>query len=129
MKLPAACTLSILLLIQSNSTAQSFEGQWKGTSICQVQHSPCHDEVVVYHISKDDTGSSYTVKANKVINNKEEEMGTLNFTFDDHRQSFLSVDSARGVKWEFKLAGNTMKGTLVFKGLLYRIVELIKDTR
>jgi len=38
--------------------AQSIEGVWKGTSLCQIKDSPCHDETVVYHISKDSTGKS-----------------------------------------------------------------------
>ena len=27
-------------------------GVWKGSSICQIKNSPCHDETVVYYISK-----------------------------------------------------------------------------
>jgi hypothetical protein len=41
-------------------------GTWKGTSICQVKNSPCHDENVVYHISKNkgvDTFLSTEVKS------------------------------------------------------------------
>jgi hypothetical protein len=40
-------------------------GTWKGTSICQVKNSPCHDEVVVYRISKNnDVDAFLTLKLN-----------------------------------------------------------------
>jgi hypothetical protein len=65
--------------------------------------------------------------ANKIVNGKEEDMGTLIFTYDDQKKSFVSVDSARAAKWEFKITGNAMKGTLVYKGDLYRIVDVKKE--
>lgn len=107
--------------------AQSFEGTWKGTSLCQVKNSPCHDEVVVYHVSKNGAGKTFEMVANKIVNGKEEDMGTLIFTYDDQQKSFVSVDSASGAKWEFKITGNAMKGTLVYKGNLYRIVDVKKE--
>ena len=107
--------------------AQSIEGVWKGTSSCQIKSSPCRDEIVVYHISKDSTGKSYEVIANKMVEGKEEHMGTLNFTYDDKQKVFVSVDSARNARWDFKLTGNAMKGTLMYKGDLYRLVDVKKE--
>ena len=86
MKFPRSILLLLILLVGKNVTAQSFEGVWKGTSLCQVKNSPCHDEVVVYYISKDSTGKSYKMNA-----------------------------------------GNEMKGTLMDKGKLYRIVDAKKE--
>lgn len=127
MKFPRSILLLLILLVGKNVTAQSFEGVWKGTSLCQVKNSPCHDEVVVYYISKDSTGKSYKMNANKVVNGKEVDMGPLSFTYDDRQKVFVSVDSERSAKWEFKVTGNEMKGTLMDKGKLYRIVDAKKE--
>jgi stress response protein SCP2 len=129
MKLRILILLLFILLFGKITTAQSFEGKWKGTSLCQVKNSPCHDELVVYHISKNSTGKTYEMIANKVVNGKEEEMGTIVFTFDDQQKTFVSVDSVRNAKWEFRIAGNSMKGTLVYKGNLYRIVDVKRDSQ
>src|SRR5438552_902328 len=116
-----------VLLIGKSAGAQSFEGVWKGTSLCQVKNSSCHDEIVVYHISKDSAGKSYVMNANKIINGKEEDMGALSFTYDDKQKVFVSVDSERNARWEFKITGNTMKGTLIYKGNLSRIVDAKRE--
>jgi stress response protein SCP2 len=127
MKLPALILPLFILLVAKSTNAQTFEGVWKGTSLCQVKNSPCHDEIVVYHISKDSTGKSYEVIANKIVNGKEEYMGTLSFTYDDQQKIFVSVDSASNARWEFKLTGNIIKGTLMYKGDLYRLINVKKE--
>jgi hypothetical protein len=116
-----------ILLFGKSIAAQSFEGVWKGTSLCQIKNSPCHDEIVVYHISKDSSGKSYEMIANKIVNGKEEYMGTIPFSYDDQKKVFVSIDSQRNAKWEFKLTGNEMKGTLMYKDDLYRVVDVKKE--
>jgi len=108
-------------------TAQSFEGIWKGTSLCQIKNSPCHDEIIVYHVSKDSSGKSYEVIANKIVDGKEEYMGTIPFTYNDKQKIFVSVDSVRNARWEFKITGSAMKGTLMYKGDLFRIIDVKKE--
>ena len=127
MKFPALIMLQLVLLVGKSASAQSFEGVWKGTSLCQVKNSPCHDEIVVYHISKNSSGKSYEMNANKIVNGKEEEMGALSFTYDDKQKVFVCVDSVHNAKWEFKITGNTMKGTLLYKGDLFRVVDVKKE--
>ena len=127
MKFQRSVLLLFILIFGKSVTAQSFEGIWKGTSLCQVKNSPCHDEIVVYHISKDSTGRSYEVIANKVVDGKEEYMGTLLFTYNDKQKVFVSVDSVRNARWEFKITGSAMKGTLMYKGDLYRVVDVKKE--
>ena len=127
MKLQYPIVFLLIVLIGNNVNAQSFEGVWKGTSLCQVKNSPCHDEIVVYHISKDSTGRSYDMIANKIVNGKEDYMGTINFIYNAQQKAFVSVDSVRNAKWEFKITGTTMKGTLMYKGDLYRIVDVKKE--
>ena len=119
--------LLFILILGKTVTAQSFEGIWKGTSLCQIKHSPCHDEVVVYHISKDSNGKSYEVIANKIVDGKEDYMGTIPFTYDSKQKVFVSVDSVRNARWEFKITGSAMKGTLMYKGDLFRIIEVKKE--
>ena len=84
MKFQRSILLLFILFFGKTVTAQSFEGTWKGTSLCQIKNSPCHDEIVVYHISKDSTGKSYEVIANKIVDGKEDYMGTIPFTYGIH---------------------------------------------
>ena len=126
MRFQRSILLLFILISGKTVTAQSFEGVWKGTSLCQIKNSPCHDEIVVYHISKDSTGKSYEVIANKIVDGKEDYMGTIPFTYDDKQKVFVSVDSVRNARWEFKITGSVMKGTLMYKGDLYRIIDVKK---
>jgi len=127
MKFQGSILLLFILMFGKTVTAQTFEGVWKGTSLCQIKNSPCHDEIVVYHISKDSTGKSYEVIANKIVDGKEDYMGTIPFTYDVKQKAFVSVDNVRNAKWEFKITGSTMKGTLMYKGDLFRIIEVKKE--
>ena len=127
MKFQRSVLLLFVLIFGKSVTAQSFEGIWKGASLCQVKNSPCHDEIVVYHISKDSNGNSYEVIANKIVDGKEDYMGTIPFTYDSKQKVFVSVDSVRNARWEFKVTGNTMKGTLMYKRDLYRIIDVKKE--
>ena len=127
MNLQRSILLLFILIYGKTVRAQSFEGIWKGTSLCQIKNSPCHDEIVVYHISKDSTGKSYDMIANKIVDGKEAYMGTISFTYDNQQKVFVSVDSARNARWEFRITGNAMKGTLMYKGDLYRVVDVKKE--
>jgi hypothetical protein len=126
MKIRILIVLTFLLAPGKFLTAQSIEGTWKGTSLCQVKNSPCHDEQVIYHITKDSSGNSYKVIANKIIAGKEDYMGTLTFTFVQEG-ILVSIDSVRNARWEFKLTGKKIKGTLVYKNELYRIIDVNKE--
>jgi len=110
--------------VQSQQTPNAFEGTWKGTSLCQVKNSPCHDETVVYYISKTNKTDSFSIKANKIVNGVEEEMGILPFLYDAKKNELNS--SAYG-KWNFKLENGKIKGTLISQGQLYRIIEVSKQ--
>ena len=109
---------------QSVKSATNFEGTWKGTSLCQVKNSPCHDETVVYYISRKNGTDSFSIKANKIVNGVEEEMGILPFVYDSKSNELVS--SAYG-KWTLRIEKDKMKGTLIEKGKLFRIIELSKS--
>ena len=112
------------------TTSDKIEGIWKGTSLCQVKPSACHDENVVYHISKK-SANVYTIQANKIVNGAEEDMGSFDsVVYDETKQTltFIMKDrQGRSNVWLFKLDGMQMHGTLTQETTLFRIVELKKS--
>jgi hypothetical protein len=105
----------------------SLPGIWKGTSICQVKNSPCHDENAVYHIYKPDSLGHYGIQMNKMVNGKEEEMGLLDFIYNSSAQTLISRDEQRNAEWKFIIKGNRIEGTLMYKNQLYRIINVTKQ--
>jgi hypothetical protein len=127
-------TLTIIMQTMKGTAQQaskdSIEGIWKGTSLCQVKPSPCHDENVVYRISKAANGKIYSIQANKIVNGVEEDMGTLAGSYDE-AQHILTVTikdrQDRTNVWLFKVEGKKMHGTLTIdEKTLYRIIEVKK---
>src|SRR5438094_987172 len=124
-----------LLLLTSEAFANSYSsfndslliGTWKGTSICQVRSSPCHDEIAVYHISKGDKSNTFYFTMNKMVNGVEEEMGVLDYIYDSSNNTFTSIDNKRKMIWTFKVKNETMEGTLVYNNILYRVIKLSKS--
>jgi hypothetical protein len=114
-----------IAVASSNDTL--IVGTWKGTSICQIKNSPCHDEIAVYHISKGDKPGTYRFVMNKVVNGAEEDMGIIEYTYDAVANTLTSLDEARKIVWKFKVNGKTMEGTLVYKNELYRIIKLSRE--
>jgi len=124
----------LLLLIMSAAYGRSavfndslIAGTWKGTSICQVKNSPCHDEIAIYHISKGDKPSTYQFVMNKIVNGKEEDMGILQYSYDAVARTLTNIDENRKTTWKFVVKNDTMDGTLFYKGELYRIIKLSKE--
>ena len=100
-------------------------GDWSGESICQVKNSPCHDEKVVYHISKGSGPDRIVVDADKIVDGKPENMGTLDFKYDAKDETLVSEQYGH---WVFYIKGNKMDGTLTnTDGTLYRKVSLTKN--
>jgi hypothetical protein len=124
MTLLLAATL-LLLLQAPQSAAPSVAGAWEGSSLCTVPNSPCHDEHVVYHIKPDAKESArFLIDADKVIDGKEEFMGTIECIFTAEK-SELYCDTAGD--WRFTVKEGTMTGTLNLKnGTLYRKVSVMR---
>ena len=124
-------SLCLALLFAQCATAQKnvaqidtlLVGAWQGTSICQVKNSPCHDEVVVYHISKADSVDRYIIQANKIVNGVEEDMGTLHFDYNAKTNQLVSNEYG---KWTFTINGRKMSGILIVKNETYRIINIEK---
>jgi len=127
--------LSALLLTahscSSQATKDNIEGTWKGTSLCQVKSSPCHDESVICHISKSIKPGTYTVQLNKMVNNAEEEMGMLDFAYNKSSQTLTCIMKDRQQRecvWTFIIKDNQITGTLITEGkILYRKIEVSKN--
>lgn len=110
---------------QNSSQDNSIVGIWKGTSICQIKNSPCHDEIVVYYISKVQGVDTFNIAANKIVNGKEEEMGNIGCKLDRNNSRLLST--AYNSLWTFNFKSDSLNGTLYFRGDLYRIIKLKKQ--
>ncbi|MFL5788479.1 MAG: hypothetical protein ACJ748_10540 [Flavisolibacter sp.] len=127
MKYQTLLPMIAFLLITFISTAQNLEGNWKGTSLCQIKNSPCHDEKVIYHISKKKENNSYQIIASKIVEGKEIDMGTLIFSFDAEKQILYLNNNVQQINWKFKVIGNQMHGTLISNGKLFRIIDLKRE--
>jgi hypothetical protein len=126
MKLKITFIALIILFINLEIAGQdtALIGVWKGTSICQVKNSPCHNEIAVYHISKTSKPQILSMLMNKLVNNQEEEMGTTDYSYDPVHQTLNSINDRPGAHWEFKIRGDSMHGTLMYNNSLYRIIQL-----
>jgi len=99
-------------------------GTWNGTSICQIKNSPCHDETVVYHISKNRGTDSFYINASKIVNGMEREMGILPFVYN--KQANQLTSTAYGI-WAFKIEEAKLEGTLMVNGDLFRKIVVYKS--
>jgi hypothetical protein len=117
------------LFAQGGSTAdpQVVVGVWRGHSVCIVRDSPCHDEVNVYHVSAIPSKPGiYFVSGNKIVDGKEEVMGTGEWKYDAIAH-VLSHEVPHGV-FRLKLEGGKMEGDLKLPdGTLFRQIFLEKD--
>jgi len=128
--------LILTIIMQSVSCSaqvvkDDIQGTWKGTSLCQVKSSPCHDENAIYHISKASNGKTYTMQMNKIVNGVEEEMGASEGIYDEAQHTLTTTTKDRqgrvGV-WLFKIEGKQMHGTLTIdEKTLYRVIEVKKS--
>ena len=126
------CT-NLLLILSSITHAQAkthddslLVGTWKGTSICQVRPSPCNDEIAVCHLTSNHTKNSYHIVMNKVVNEKEEDMGVGDYIFDAGKKTLSYWDEQHKIAFTFHVIGDRMEGTLVYQNKIYRIIKLSK---
>jgi len=112
---------------QLNAGADAVAGVWRGHSVCMVKNSPCHDEVNVYRVSiiREKPGVFF-VSGNKVVDSKEEAMGTGEWTYNSGTH-LLTYEFPRGL-FRLKVEGEKMEGDLKLPdGTLYRQIFLEKD--
>ena len=104
----------------SAQSAGALLGSWKGTSKCLVRPSACHDEIAVYYITRlsSDT-TKFQVRADKIVNGVEEDMGILAPCTFNAKTSLLICGmpaNARPGEWRFTLHGNSLDGGLWIPG-------------
>lgn len=100
-------------------------GNWTGESVCQVKPSACHDEKVVYHVSKGSDPDHVMISADKIVDGKAVNMGSGNYIYD--RTNGTLLNEIEGRVWRFTVRGNTMTGTLTMPDkTIYRRVALKK---
>jgi hypothetical protein len=125
----ASKVLLVLLLLpvaaQASGDMRAVLGDWEGESLCTIKESPCHDEHVIYHISPDSKDAAkLELSANKVVNGEELYMGSLECTYTASKQE-LACHYKKDDRWEFKVLGDTMAGTLtVPENKLYRKISV-----
>lgn len=94
---------------QSSGSAPSPIGVWRGTSLCLVKPSACHDEVVVYRMTSTKS-DSVSLDARKIVNGREEEMGVLPCRIGAGRAT-VTCTMPNGV-WRFTVRGDSLVGEL-----------------
>jgi hypothetical protein len=97
---------------QATATVNAADtvGTWRGTSVCQVRPSPCHDEIVVYRITRAKARDSISMDARKVVDGHEEEMGILACRLAALGASFTCT-MPNGV-WRFTIRRDSLIGDL-----------------
>ena len=105
---------------------EALAGNWSGESLCQVKNSPCQDEKVVYHISQSREPGKVKVSADKIVDGKVINMGTLDFTYD--KKDGTLVNETSGRVWRLTVKGNSMQGALTLPDkTIYRRITLNKE--
>jgi hypothetical protein len=118
--------LAMLLIVASaagacaqNKTVDDSQlfGDWSGESKCVGSNQYCHDEVVVYHISRSKNDpKKITIDADKIIDGKPDFMGSFECDYDAAKQTLTSEftiprTGGKGL-WLFHIDGDKIDGTL-----------------
>jgi hypothetical protein len=85
-------------------------GVWRGASVCQVRPSACHDESVVFRITRTATRDSLALDGRKIVNGAEVDMGVLGCQ-TDAPSARLTCPIPSGV-WHFTIRGDSLVGEL-----------------
>jgi hypothetical protein len=85
-------------------------GTWRGTSLCQVRESACHDETVVYRITRTATRDSLAMDGRKIVDAAEVEMGVLGCRLDAPNAR-LTCPIPNEV-WRLTIRGDSLVGEL-----------------
>jgi hypothetical protein len=103
----------------------SFAGVSKGDSVCQIKDSPCHDETSVYYVSRGADPDNFQMKMNKVVDGKEETMGTVNRRAA--ADAALYVCRLNDVStWTWRLSKDVLDGELRYRGQRNRKIHLVR---
>ena len=124
------------ILAQDKSDDSKLFGDWTGESKCVGSNPYCHDEVVVYHISRSKTDQAkVTIVADKIVDSKPEPMYGFDFDYDRKKQTLTAEfkiprTGGKGI-WFYHIDGDKMDGTLtVFpENEIGRRIKITKSKR
>ena len=105
----------------------SFIGVWEGDSLCQIKDSPCHDEASVYYVSPGSEPNTFQMKMNKIVEGKEETMGTVNCKASNAGSYVCRLNATS--TWTWRLNKDSLDGDLQYRGQLYRKIHLIRQDK
>ena len=94
----------------SQQSAVTPVGVWRGTSVCLVRPSACHDEVVVYRIARTNATDTVTIDARKIVGGEEQGMGVLTCRFTSSNGSLICA-IPQGT-WKFRVSADSLVGEL-----------------
>ena len=120
--------LTALLFLAAADPRQPLIGHWMGTSVCTSVRPACHDETASYRMKAGKKPDIVTIDAGKIVDGKDELMGTLDFQVDFAAHTLTSVmeNNGRG-RWRFTWSGTVMTGTLNSpEGQVIRNIRLTK---
>ncbi len=109
--------MSALTACAQKQTAESLYGDWTGESKCVGSNPYCHDEIVVYHLTRSKADpAKINLAADKIVDGKPDPMGEFDMTFDAEKMTLTSEftikrTGGKGV-WLFTVRGDKMDGTL-----------------
>jgi hypothetical protein len=106
----------------------SFTGVWRGDSVCQIKDSPCHDEASVYYVFPGSAPNTFQMKMNKIVDGKEETMGTVNCNADSNAGSYVCRLNATST-WTWRLNKGSLDGEMQYRGQLYRKIHLVRQDK
>lgn len=90
-------------------------GNWTGESLCVGNHPACHDEKVIYRITRPpDAKGIVSIAADKIVDGKPEPMGVLDLKYDGEKGTLVGefTNARYHGLWEFTVKGDVMEGTL-----------------
>jgi hypothetical protein len=113
-------------LAQSGSGKLTALGVWKGTSLCTIRPSGCHDETAVYRITALPGKDSVALDGRKVVNGEEVQMGVLPCL--NRGASLVCVMPS--ATWSFTIRGDSLVGELrLADGRRSRDVRTVRSAR
>lgn len=100
-----------------HAQAREILGTWRGTSTCvkEAWNSACNDEQVVYYVTAvPGRTDSVALDARKVVDGKQDPMGTLALRYDAATKAWVAdwSNARYHLLWSFQPGGKTLTGTL-----------------
>ncbi len=108
---------SLCACAQKKTDIDGLLGDWTGESKCVGSNPYCHDEIVVYHLTRSQKEpGKINLAADKIVNGKPDPMGEFEMTFDPEKMTLtgeftIPRTGGKGV-WLFTVNGDKMDGTL-----------------